>query len=831
MRRSLNQWRWVQQALLGHWRRHPIQAGAWLGGLLLATALWSGVQALNNQARQSYDRAAGLFQGQAQPSLEPRSGQQLTRAEFALLRQQGWPVSPVLEGRVQVLDIQGEPVRLTVMGIDPITLSGAAPQNQILNEQTPGAVAFIQPPGMAMIGPDTLSRLGIRVTDQLPLVGGGVLPPLWLSSEIPPGMVVLDIGFAAQLLNQPNTLTRLLLPHDASLLWQPLPAAVALVLRWQEGQTEADLTRLSDSFHLNLSALGLLAFTVGLCIVYSATGLAFQQRRSLFRTLRSCGVSQRLLLSSLAIEISFMAILAGGMGMVLGYLCAGLLLPGMAVSLRGLFGAPIGEVLQLNAQWWFSGVVMSVIGAWVAAAGYLWETARLSILAGPDAWRLRQAQTLRWQWRFGLVLWGGAGGLLWWGEGLTLAFAALAAILLGSALLLPVVLQGFIAVGSHFAQAPLARWFWAETRQHLSSLSLALMALLLALATNIGVGGMVDSFRMTFTGWLDQRLAAEVYVTVPQAEQTNDMAHWLQLQPEVKAVLPTAQAIVRFGDWPLELFGVSDHATFRESWPTLSVLPNSWALLARGEAAWVSEQWQRIHQVELGDRIELLAEQPWSLVIAGVYADYGNPRPQMLVSASALIDWYSGEPRLGFALRTNPDDAATLVTRAQVELGLSSTQVIDQATVKAFSETVFAQTFAATSALSLLTLAVAGLALLASLLTLAQSRLALLAPLWTQGVARSRLIQLEAMRTLILAMLTVLFAVPLGLILTWLLVVVINVEAFGWRLPWHAFPRQWLILGGLSVLSAALAMAWPIWQLYRQPATQWLKTFALQEGR
>ena len=58
-----------------------------------------------------------------------------------------------------------------------------------------------------------------------------------------------------------------------------------------------------------------------------------------------------------------------------------------------------------------------------------------------------------------------------------------------------------------------ASWFWADGRQQLSALSLALMALLLALSANIGVGAMVESFRTTFTAWLDKRLAAEIYVS------------------------------------------------------------------------------------------------------------------------------------------------------------------------------------------------------------------------------------------------------------------------------------------------------------------------------
>ena len=36
------------------------------------------------------------------------------------------------------------------------------------------------------------------------------------------------------------------------------------------------------------------------------------------------------------------------------------------------------------------------------------------------------------------------------------------------------------------------------------------LSLLLALAANIGVSTMVGSFRLTFTGWLDQRLVSEL---------------------------------------------------------------------------------------------------------------------------------------------------------------------------------------------------------------------------------------------------------------------------------------------------------------------------------
>src|SRR3546814_2055361 len=52
---------------------------------------------------------------------------------------------------------------------------------------------------------------------------------------------------------------------------------------------ENNLSRLTESFHLNLDALGVLSFVVGLFIVHAAIGLALEQRRGLLRTLREIG--------------------------------------------------------------------------------------------------------------------------------------------------------------------------------------------------------------------------------------------------------------------------------------------------------------------------------------------------------------------------------------------------------------------------------------------------------------------------------------------------------------------------------------------------------------
>ena len=57
------------------------------------------------------------------------------------------------------------------------------------------------------------------------------------------------------------------------------------LLTLTQPQAESDIAKLTDSFHLNLTAFGLLSFAVGLFIVHGAIGLAFEQRRAMLRSL------------------------------------------------------------------------------------------------------------------------------------------------------------------------------------------------------------------------------------------------------------------------------------------------------------------------------------------------------------------------------------------------------------------------------------------------------------------------------------------------------------------------------------------------------------------
>ncbi|EJM76054.1 ABC transporter permease [Pseudomonas sp. GM60] len=815
------------RALLSHWRQHPVQFFSVLTGLWLATSLLTGVQALNSQARESYARASQLIGGEPQASLSAPGGGTFSQALFIELRRAGWPVSPVLQGRVTLKGHEDQ--RLQLMGIEPVSLpAGSAVAGRALDIEQ--IVRFFSPPGSTWISPQTLQALGMREGEQPLTLNGATLPPLHVQTDMSPGVLLVDIGFAQQILGLPEQLSRLLLPKDFT---ATLPDQFKSQLQLKSSGEENNLSRLTESFHLNLDALGFLSFVVGLFIVHAAIGLALEQRRGLLRTLRACGVSARMLIACLAVELGGLALIGGLAGVASGYLLASVLLPDVAASLRGLYGAEVAGQLSLSPWWWLSGVGLSLFGALLAGANSLLRAARLPLLAlaDPQAWHQAHARWLRRQAWVAAIAGVIALLALIRGDSLASGFVLMAALLIGAALALPVVLNSVLNLTLHRSRSVLGQWFLADCRQQLPALSLALMALLLALAANIGAGSMTAGFRQTFSNWLEQRLTAELYVNPQNPAQARELQSWLKQQPSLSAVLPNWQVSIQLQGWPADVFGVIDHPTYRQHWPLLEALgDNPWDRLAKDDALMLSEQLARRLKVHLGDHLTIPTPAgPWSPRIVGIYADYGNPKGHLLVNVNHLL---RGWPQLTpnrFNLRIDPPLIAPFLQTLQARFALDDSRIVDQARLKGWSTQVFERTFAATAALNSLTLAVAGVALFISLLTQSQSRLGQLAPLWALGVTRRQLMLLNLGQTWLLAVLTLMLALPLGIALAWCLDTVINVQAFGWRLPLRVFPLQLLQLMGLALLATLLASAWPLYALYRSQPADLLRTFAHED--
>ena len=781
-------------ALFSHWMRKPLQLITFLFGLALATALWSGVQAINYEARASYDSAASTLGEGRYDQLLPRFGDTIELSSYIKLRRNGWLVSPVTEGRLN---------GIRLIGIDPLTSIGGLPDLQRSDELS--LRDFITR-GMVFANAETRSKLNISV-------------PIQVSPNVAPNVAVGDISVVQELLGVRH-LTRLIV-SDSQPTNRGKLADLAPELRLQETQQSADLGELTDSFHLNLTAFGLLSFAVGIFIVHSTVGLAFEQRRGSIRTLRALGVSINSLILALVCEILLLATLGATLGVLLGYAIAAALLPDVAATLRGLYGAEVAGTLQLRWEWWLSGFAIAMVGSMLAATGKLWQIATMPILAGakPRAWVMAAGRGRMLQGLASTFLIVAAALLLQFGEGLLSGFLLLGCLLLGAALVLPVLLEKCLSFIQAQSRSVVAHWFWADTRQQVPGLSLALMALLLAIAANVGVSTMVSSFRLTFVEFLDQRLAPELYISIENPEKSAEVEKTLVKNADEVLLLYSRKGNV--AGLPIEVDGIRVGQTHRDNWKFLAADGDVWERLAAGQVIVANEQFARRAGYWVGD---LVSFENKELRLSGVVGDYGNPLGQITIGEALYRELYPGDRALRFGARTS--DPAKLKDAIQAETNLPDSAFINQADIKSFSLRVFERTFTVTAALNILTLAVAGFAMLTSQLTLADLRVPQLAPVWALGLTRRELGRLEIIRTLVLAAVVCVLALPLGLALAWVLLAIVNVEAFGWRLPMFLFPTDYARLCLYALFAAFLAALWPAIRLARIAPNTLLKVFA-----
>ena len=757
-------------------------------GLMLATALWSAVQAINAEARASYDQAAALLASQSLDRLARADGRPVPLADYVALRRQGYLVSPVIE-----TDYDGR----RLLGVDPLTAPpGVIPADII------GDVADFG----SFTGDDV-------IYDSLGTAGSSRT-----SAALPPGTALADIAVAARLTGQLDPSYLLVAPEQPAGL---APIAEATELELRRPGSSNDPGELTGSFHLNLTAFGLLAFGVGLFMAHSAIGLAVEQRRGVIRTLRALGMPLARVIGLMAAELLGFALIAGALGLVLGYAIAAALLPSVAGTLRGLYGAPVAGELGFDPAWAGLALGITVIGAAVAGAGALWQIARMPILAPamPRAWAMRHGVQLTLQAVAGFALLVLALGLGLFGQGLVLAFAAVAALLLAAALMLPPALSALLHAARPLARRPFTEWLLADTRQQIPGLSLALMALLLALSANIGVSTMVGSFRETFVTWIEQRLGSELYVFAG----SDPAAMEAYLTARADAVLPITGVDRPLLGAPGRVRLLADDATYRDGWPLLQDAPAAWDDLHAGAGVFVNEQLALRHGLGLGDTVEIAPGH--ARPILAIYADYGNPRGEAVMGEIPFAETFPGIEPSGFAVRIDPEAVPDLMQALRDDRGLGPRDMADQIAQRELSILIFDRTFQVTGALSALTLGVAGLALLIAFLTLAQMRLGQVAPVWALGATRAQLARAELGRALALAALTVLLALPVGLALAWMLLNLVNTQAFGWRLPMYVFPADWVRLAGLAGLAAGLAALWPALRLTRMAPRDLLQVF------
>ena len=797
---------------LKHWFRKPLQLIFLFLGVSLATTLWSSIQLLNSEAKNSYENAVTIISSNQNQLIVSVKDDLIPFENFAKLRRNKWPVTPIIEEKLT------DNKKLKIIGVDPFTLSQGTSFYNSFFKTTANNREFLINRKIAFASSETIKKVS----------GLDLNLELIETDSLLKNYLLVDISIADELLNTKGKISRFELtgtiPKDTKILEE-------MGLEIKDSEINSDLKQLTKSFHLNLTAFGFLGFVVGLFIVYSTLNLSFEQRKSSFNSLRLMGVSVRTIFLSSLIEIFFLSSISGLLGICFGHVLASSLLPDVASTLNNIYGADINNQLSFSIKEIFIALLMPIIGTILISSGFLLKiylsernTNHINI-SNNNFYYIKKFTPIS----VLIILSVITVIILLNPTELFLSFVLIAILIISSSILLPLLLKsGLYYVNYRFEFInPIIEWFFSDTLKQVKRISLSLNALMLSIAVTIGVDNMVKSFEETFSIWLDKRLITEMYLRADSDDLAKKISNEIIKEKNVINVYPIIETKSFIKDTKVSVVGFKPEKLYFDNWPIISRSEDIWEQIQNSNGILINEQLHYKLNIDIGDDIQIAntSNNNFDSTVVGIYPDYGNSVPQIMINLNKFEYYYSNILPQNFAIDITKGTYGDVSELIQNKYEISDKNIINQSAIKEFSKNVFDKTFTVTRSLSDAMIIIATLTLLTSLISLSEIRVINLSPLWALGIKRITLLKIEFAQFLLLIFIALLFAIPVGLILCFLLTNYLNVSAFGWKLPYDFYPKMWGKTILISLLCSIVAITLPTYLMFKDSASLMIKRY------
>ena len=576
---------------------------------------------------------------------------------------------------------------------------------------------------------------------------------------------------------------------------------------------------LPDSFKLNLWAMSALMGVVALFIVLNALNLMYRTRLPNMIRLRQLGIQSYVLSLALVAELLIYCVFGIPLGMIAGFHAASWLSPVISGTFSSLFSAVfITPDVNLLSIFLFaltvtftSLVVFSLLPVTQLANALSHRKIKQESQAS-----LAQASVISCIVLLVLYL------LSHFVSSTTLALGYVAALLLSSCAL---VLLWLPILTKWLATVTPKRWvvlfFVVSNMQSLSSKSrLAVCAFFIALTANIGMNTMTSSFRDATVDWLKQRLYAPAYLYTDMLYSDIVLPDSLDATPLMRLKATLNEQTISVSSYPLHTEGqialLLDNA-----------VDDAWKQFSKGQGVFINQQLALMNNVRIGDTLSLsnysLAtnrsgldknittltvdsdtldkalfseKQAWRVL--GIYPDYGNTQGQVFVPLPRLLSARKENNELNdmlfsgaMALYPAPKNSASPSTLIDSTLTDSAITALAAPFGNAYSKThllnqslkVFDRTFLLTDGLNITTLVVAGIAFAVSLTVLSLGNAPQLNTLRALGVSRLQVKSALFTQYFLLCLVTAILAIPFGIFLAYVFIVMVNRYAFNWVYP------------------------------------------------
>ena len=820
--------------------RHPWQLALALLGIGVGVAVIVAVDLANASARKAFLLSMDTITGAATHQVigGPRglgediyTGLRVTHGMRA--------IAPVVEGTITI-----DGASLSLLGIDLFAereirdFTGETHSEDSDASNTESLfVGFLITPGVVTTSEQTATELGLSVGDSFELLANGRTRPAELlavfdreGSGSLDRLLVTDIATAQEWLGQAGRLTRIdvRIADDAALaaLRAALPDGTRVLSA--AGRTRAT-AEMSQAFMTNLRAMSLLALLVGLFLIFNSVNFSVLQRRALIGVLRALGLTRRQLLAMILVEAGVIGMLAAVLGVAFGILLGEQLLDLVSRSINDLYFRVNVTSVSVDTFSIVRGLVTGIGAALVAAVIPAIEATsyapRLALTRSTLEHRARHALPA-------LALAGLAAMLaavvlvLVSGNDLVAGLTAVFLLILGFALCVPL----FVHVASKLT-APIAETLGGTPGRMavigiiagLSRTGVAIVALAVAVSATIGVSIMVDSFRGSVSAWLNQTLQADVYAGVPRGALDLALAEDIRHIDGVEAMSTSRRAWIEDANGRTRLRAIEMAPGSYAGTEILDADPDeAWPAWDSSDAVLVSEPYAFRSGVGAGDVITLATDNgPREFTVAATFQSYDTNASAVMISRATYARHFNDDAidSVGLYLADGVSAEAAIARVQALATGRQTIRVASNAGIREESLAIFDRTFVITDVLYWLALGVAFIGILSAMLALQLERAREFATLRALGMTPAQVGGMITAQTGVIGLLSGLAAIPLGVVMAWVLIKVINRRAFGWQIDMTIAPDILIVSVVFAIGAALLAGLYPAFRAGRsQPA-------------
>lgn len=801
----MNEIKLILATHLSYFRRHPWLFLLFIVGLSLGSALLTAIAGLNQEAKNRHQKTSALIDATVSHLVKPPIGQDYLDGKIWItLRQQGFTnAQPVLRGKLKLASGK----TLYLQGIDsliwltkPVSTSEnwATPDSnkQASNKQdSPKQVAGDSPFAFdtILVDSERAASLGLK-NQQLELADKPIKPQVRLQDDI--GVwAITDLAYADMLLAANGQLSFIelvgLTPEQVPVIEAILANNARLI-----AAQEQDFDALSEAFFFNLAALALLGYIVAAFLSFNAIKLSIAGRKKLLSQFAILGCTPSAIRTAIVLEFTVMSLLTALLGSLAGFMIANGLMFDINRTLMGLY--QLEQALTISWNWQ------------TLLLGFLLNLATMALMLLTQKNTLKANSNTLFYAVLGAVI--ASITYLYWHadaefEALLLCFF----ILLLFVLITPKLLQSLLSLPNPFVQ-PLWQWLYADSKSQLQELRIAIVAILVALGSAIGMQIMVNSFNNTLNAHLEKQLSADLYIQVEQFDPT--LRERLSADPAISRVGIYMASDGYIGKVPaaIESFGQGALA-FSHINLTSGEAVNAAHFANNGCIA--NEQARIKYQHQLGDTVVFQQNQhSYTCRISAFAYDYGYTALSLLVEEqsmrASLLHWEV----YGLSLRLKPQvRPEQFIPRLMNEYQLDSAAITENKKIKEVANKLFNDTFQVTKVLNGFILGIALVSLCISLLSLSAQHAQQLAVLHSLGVDASQLKKLKLVQTTLLVGFTCLFALPLGFALGLVLLKFVMPIAFGWTIHLSLDLPALLSTCGLLLIAAVICAYLPVQKL------------------